>query len=124
MPTRADGDNQMGRKLACAAFLIGFVAVGGCAATHKPPVDFSQPGVTQEKHDADLADCRAQASSLSLSRQQAGAGRSFGTAGSASSNPAITYYRDDPNAGLLMQPGGVQKFLDLCMQRKGYQLTD
>jgi hypothetical protein len=114
----------MGRSLVNAAFLLGLAAVGGCAATHKPSVDFSQPGVTQEKHDADLADCRSQASSLSLSRQQAGAGRSFGSAGSASSNPAITYYRDDPSADLLMQAGGVQKFLDLCMKRKGYQLTD
>jgi len=112
------------RKLAGSAAMLGVFAVVGCAATHKPPVDLSQPGVTQEKHDADLADCRAQASSRSLSRQQAGPLRTFGTAGSASSNPAIIYYRDDPDAALIMQPGGVQKFLDLCMQRKGYQLTN
>jgi hypothetical protein len=106
-----------------AGLLCAFIA-GGCAAGHKPPVDLSQPGVTQEKHDADLADCRAQASSLSLSRKQANPMRSFGGAGNPNGNSAVTYYQNPDDVALISQPGGMQKFLDLCMQRKGYQLTN
>jgi hypothetical protein len=93
------------RRLARFAWRLGVVALAGCNATYEPPVDLSQPDVSQAQHDADLKDCRAQASSLSLSRQQAGPLRTFGTAGSASSNPAISYYRGDPDAALIAQPG-------------------
>jgi hypothetical protein len=108
-----------------ASCMLAMIALIGCTAFYKPPVDLQQSGVSQAKHDSDLADCRSQASKLSLSLQQGrNPTRNFGVMGS-SSNQAATY--DDQNAGdmnLVSQPGGANKFLDVCMQRKGYEFSD
>ena len=111
----------MSSKAVRFTVLLGF-ALAGCGATYRPPVDVSQPGFSQARYDADLSNCRGQASSLSLSRQQAGSLQSFGIAGNPNGNPAITYYRDMPDQGLLYRAGGIDDFLDLCMMRKGYRL--
>ena len=101
------------------------VVVAGCAATYKPPVDLPQSGASQARHDADLADCRKQASNLSLAFQQSRSPtRTFGSNG-PNTNQAATYdEQDQGDMYLVSQPGGVKKFLDLCMQRKGYQFAD
>jgi hypothetical protein len=106
---------------------LGFalVTLTGCAAGYKPPVDLEQSGVSQAKHDADLNDCRRQASSLSMNFQQGkNPVRTFGSNG-PTANQAATY--DDQNPDdmyIVSQPGGLKRFLDICMQRKGYQFSD
>jgi hypothetical protein len=108
-----------------ASCMLTMIILTDCAATYKPPVDIEQSGVSQAKHDSDLSDCRTQASNLSLAYQQGrNPVRTFGANG-LNANQAATY--DDRNADdvyLISQPGGVKKFLDLCMQRKGYQFAD
>lgn len=111
----------MSRKAVRFTVLLGF-ALGGCGATYRPPVDVSQPGFSQARYDADLSNCRGQASSLSLSRQQAASLQSFGSGGNPNGNPAITYYRGMPDQGLMYQAEGIEEFLNLCMMRKGYRL--
>jgi hypothetical protein len=108
----------LGRSL-----LWALLALGGCAAGYKPPVDLQQSGASQAQHDADLADCRRQASNLSLAVQQTNSIRTFGA--NPVSNHAATYDDQNPaDMALVSQPGGVKKFLDVCMQRKGYQFAD
>ena len=106
---------------------LGFAlaTLTACAAGYKPPVDLEQSGVSQAKHDKDLADCQRQASNLSLASQQGkNPTRTFGVAG-PSSNQAATYDDQNPeDMYLVSQPGGVKRFLDICMQRKGYQFSD
>jgi len=105
--------------------VAGSIVVTGCTAGYKPPVDLQQSGVSQAKHDKDLADCRQQASNLSLASQQGrNPTRSFGTSG-PTSNQAATYDDKDPeDMYIVSQPGGLKRFLDICMQRKGYQFAD
>src|SRR5215472_11229981 len=94
------------RAILGRSFLWTLIALTGCAAGYKPPVDLEQSGVSQAKHDADLADCRQQASTLSLSRQQANSMRTFGA--NPVSNHAATYDDQDPaDMYLVSQPGGV-----------------
>ena len=86
--------------------VAGSIGVAGCTAGYKPPVDL-------------------QASNLSLAFQQGrNPVRTFGTNG-PTANQAATYDDKDPeDMYIVSQPGGLKRFLDICMQRKGYQFSD
>jgi len=114
----------MMRRLRLASLIILTCTASGCVASYKPAVDMSKSDASQAQHDADLANCRTQASNLSLARAQANPTRTFG-ANSPTANQASS--ADEANPGdirLISQPNGLQKFLDVCMQRKGYKLSN